>query len=141
MFAPLLSIATLAAELIVTSLVYFIIVDAYRRGTFRTWLAVGVLAYEVLFNISYMLSRLVAGTDAGHAEITTPYETGLAIFHGTFSLVMFLALVAFFIAAARGYARGANFFRDHARLTVAFSVAWAVSILSGILFFVALYLV
>lgn len=140
MTIPLESIITLAAELLVTVFVYFIIWDAYAHGTFRRMLAFGVLAYEALFNISYMVMRLLAGTHDGTAQIMTPYETGLAIFHGTFSLIMFAALIAFFIWAARGYARSEPVLREHRRLTIAFSIAWAVSILSGVAFFVSLYL-
>lgn len=140
MAIPTWSIVTLGTELVVSGFVYFIIYDAYRHGTFRRLTAFCVLAYEVLFNISYMLSRLLAGTHDGTAQILTPYETGIAIFHGTFSLIMFLTLVTFFIIAARAYARGENYFRAHPRLTVAFSVAWLVSVLSGITFFIVLYL-
>ncbi|HQT83200.1 MAG TPA: hypothetical protein PLW99_03565 [Candidatus Paceibacterota bacterium] len=136
MHIPLWSIVTLGTELLVTASVYFIIWRAYRTGAFLRTFAFVVLGYEVLFNISYMLSREAAGQSS---VVYSPYETGLAIFHGTFSLVMFVALVAFFIASARAYARGENYFRDRPRLTLAFSLAWGVSILSGIAFFVALY--
>lgn len=137
---PFWSVFTLVAELIVTAIVYFVIWDAYTRGTFRRALAFGVLAYELIFNITYMTSRLLSGTHDGTAQIMTPYETGLAIFHGTFSLLMFIALIAFFLVAARRYARGEQFFREHRGLTITFSVAWGVSILSGVLFFISLYL-
>lgn len=137
---PLWSIVTLLTELAVSTFVYFILYDAYVTGRFRRHLALAVLAYEVIFNISYMLSRLLVGTHEGATQVYTPYETGLAIFHGTFSLIMFLALIAFFMTAMRCYVRGENYFRTHKGLTITFSVAWAVSVLSGILFFVQLYL-
>ncbi len=140
MHLPLWSVVTLCTELVVTTLVYFIIYDATLRGVFRRGLAFGVLAYEALFNISYMTSRLLKGTHDGTAQIMTPYETGLAIFHGTFSFLMFIALVVFFIVAARAYARGDHYFRTHPRTTILFVSAWGISILSGVLFFFELYL-
>jgi hypothetical protein len=81
MHIPILSTVTLWAELIVTTSIFYIIWKAYRTGVFLRWFAFGVLAYEVLFNISYMLSRELADRDAGPLN---PYETGIAIFHGIF---------------------------------------------------------
>ena len=137
MHIPVWSIVTLVTELFVTASVYFIIWKAYSAGIFLRFFAFAVLAYEVLFNISYMLSRELG--EKGNV-VYSPYETGLAIFHGTFSLVMFLALVLFFLKAARVYARGENYFLRHSRLTSFFIVAWGVSILSGIAFFISLYI-
>jgi hypothetical protein len=137
MYIPILSAVTLFAELLITASVYFIIWKAYRTGTFFRWFAFGVLAYEVLFNISYMFSKELRGDNAG---VLNPYETTLAIFHGTFSLLMFILLLIFFIAAARGYRRGDNYFLKHRQLTIAFVYAWGLSILSGAGLFASLYL-
>ncbi len=133
---PLWSIVTLATELVVTASVLAIIWRAYATGRFMTMFAWWVLGYEFLFNVSYMASR------EAHAATRTldPYLTGLAIFHGVFSLVMFLSLVIFFFVAWRRYGRGENFFAIHPRFTVLFVTAWSISILSGVLLFVQLYL-
>ena len=138
MHIPLWSIVTLFTELIVTTSVYFIIWKAYRTEVFLRHFAFAVLAYEALFNITYMASR--AGSGQGNA-VYSPYETTLAIFHGTFSLLMFAALVGFFMIAAYAYARGENYFLLHRKLTITFVIAWGVSILSGLVFFISLYLV
>jgi len=137
MYFPFWSLVTLCTELLVTASVYAIITRAYRTGVFMRAFALAVLGYEALFNISYMLSRELSSVGA---TVYSPYETGLAIFHGIFSLVMFAALVAFFIAAMRAYQRGENYFRVHPRLTTVFAVAWGVSILSGVALFANLYL-
>lgn len=137
MSIPAWSIITLCTELVVTASVYTIIWRSYRSGTFPTLFAALVLGYETLFNISYMLSRELSTPTTA---VYNPYETGLAIFHGIFSLVMFASLVAFFIAAMRAYKRGENYFASHPRLTIVFSVAWGVSILSGAALFASLYL-
>jgi hypothetical protein len=135
---PILSIVTLLTELVITASVYFIIWKAYRTGAFMRRLAFAILGYELLFNISYMLSREL-GVDES-TVVYNPYETGLAIFHGTFSLLMFVMLFVFFIMAARAYRRGENYFLIHPRLTWSFVLAWGVSILSGIAFFASLYI-
>jgi hypothetical protein len=137
MSLPLWSTVTLFTELVVTASVYFIMWKAYRTGKFLRIFAFVILGYELLFNVSYMLSREVAG----ETSVTyKPYETGLAIFHGIFSLVMFIALVTFFISAARDYKRGKNYFLLQPKLTFLFVIAWGVSILSGITLFTSLYL-
>lgn len=136
MNAPLWSTVTLATELFVTASVYFIVWRAYRTGVFPRMFAFGVLAYEAVFNVSYMFSREVAEQSAA---VYDPYETALAIFHGIFSLLMFVALIVFFLAAARAYRRGDNFFLRHRRLTIVFVIAWGTSILSGVSLFLSLY--
>lgn len=137
MQVPLWSIVTLLTELFVTGSVFYIVLRAYRSGIFLKRFAAIVLGYELLFNVSYMASREVSGAEASSLD---PYVTALAIFHGIFSLVMFLALVAFFITAWRAYGRGENFFAKRSVLTVTFISAWTLSILSGITLFAQLYL-
>ncbi|HUX35548.1 MAG TPA: hypothetical protein VMV71_00780 [Candidatus Paceibacterota bacterium] len=137
MHIPAWSIVTLSTEILVTASVYFIIWKAYRTGILMRYFAIAVISYEALFNVSYMLSRELG--EQGAAAYN-PYETALAIFHGTFSLIMFVSLVIFFLAAIRSYARGVNYFLLHRRLTIAFAIAWGVSILSGITLFASLYI-
>ncbi len=110
---PFWSVVTLMTELGVTAVVFFVIWRAATTGRFSRLLAFGVLAYEVLFNISYMVSR--AGKHVSEvSEGTEPAgEIALAIFHGTFSLLMFVSLIVFFLTAARAYARGENYFAAH----------------------------
>ncbi len=141
MHAPLISVFTLCTELIVTALVFYVIYKAYTTGVFARKLAFGVLTYEVLFNISYMVSRELAEPKGAEEIGESSLLTLLAIFHGAFSMVMFLTLLAFFILAARAYRRGENFFLGHRRVTIAFLCAWTVSILSGVAFFTLLYIV
>lgn len=139
MDAPLSSTLILLAEVVVSVFVYGLIWYGYARGIFFRWVAYGVLFYEIIFNISYMLSRLL-GQVGPSLGVTPPLATALAIFHGTFSIIMFLALIAFFVFASRGYARGDNFFRMHRALTITFATAWGIAVLSGILFYFVLYL-
>ena len=134
---PLWSVATLLTELVVTASVYFIIWKGYRTGIFLRLFAFGILTYEALFNVSYMFSR-VSGVQG--AVTYSPFEIALAIFHGIFSIIMFVTLIAFFLLAARVYSRGENYFLTQKKLTIAFVAAWGISILSGIIFFISLYI-
>lgn len=134
---PVWSALTLATELCVTAGVLYIIWTAYRKGVFLRWLAFFMLGYELIFNVSYMASREV---NAATAPALDPYLTALAIVHGIFSLVMFMALIVFFIVTWRAYGKGGNFFKAHHFLTMLFVSAWTLSVLSGILLFVQLYL-
>ncbi len=133
---PIQSILTLLSELAVTVAVMIIIWRAFTRGQFMRWLALAVIAYEILFNVSYMLSR--EGVES-RSVVYNPYTTGLAIFHGTFSLFMFAALIVFFLVAAARYRRGENYFLSRKGLTLTFVILWFVSILSGIALFASLY--
>ena len=151
MTIPLISIVTLLAEILITVFVYYVIWHAYTTGRFIRRLAFGILAYELVFNISYMLSRELSQKDT---RVYNPYETFLAIFHGIFSIIMFVTLVVFFLVATRVYnnkdnlqkekqetaSAETNFFRNHKYMTGTFVVAWGVSILSGITLFYSLYL-
>ncbi len=139
MDAPLFSVISLVTELLVTASVFYIIYRAYHESVFLRGFAFVVLAYEILFNISYMTSRALRHAPEHPQVHHEPFEIALAIFHGTFSLLMFIALVAFFLVAARAYKRGENFFHLHPRLTGIFIGAWTISIFSGVLFFFVLY--
>jgi len=120
--------------------VFYVIWTAIANVRFNRKLGFGVLAYEVIFNISYMVMRSLEHVSEKPSVVEKPGETALAIFHGTFSLVMFIALVIFFIVADKHYAKGENFFVHHHRLTSVFLYSWSVSVLSGALFFARLYL-
>lgn len=140
MAIPLFSIFALGAEFCVTGVVFYVIWKAVAEVRFNRKLAFGVLAYEAIFNISYMVMRSLEHVNEKAGTVEKPGEVALAIFHGTFSLIMFVALVIFFSVAANRYAKGENFFVHHHRLTSVFLYAWGVSVLSGALFFVRLYL-
>jgi hypothetical protein len=126
----------------VTVAVFYIIYRAYYEHYFLRGFAITVLAYELLFNISYMSSRLFGHVlSEEHAQMHhAPYEIAVAAFHGIFSLLMFILLIVFFIFAIRAYGRGEQFFSNHTKLTLAFVVAWIISIFSGIFLFFLLYL-
>lgn len=72
-------------------------------------------------------------------HIHTSFHTGVAIFHGVFSLTMFILLIIFLLVAMRKYSQGFNFFKKFKWLTFTFVFLWMVAILSGILFYYLAY--
>lgn len=135
--APFLSTFTLITEFFVTAAVITVFWKSSRTGKFPARLAFATLAYEVFFNISYMLFS--SKKREVHESVFT-WKTGLAITHGVLSLIMFLALIWFFISAYRAYKKGENFFVKHKYLTVTFLVFWLISVFSGSFLYVAEYI-
>lgn len=137
MHGPLFSTITLITELLVSAVVYYTLYKGYKHNKFRTKLAFTALIYETLFNISYMFSRVPSHAKAAKATPVTIIF--LAIIHGVLSLIMFVALVVFFIVAWKKYKNGVNYFKEHKKLTTTFLVFWTFSIVSGVLFYFLTY--
>lgn len=138
-FPPLISTLTLFAELVVSAIIYLTLFVGYKRGKFLTIPAFGALIYETLFNITYMVSR---SPDHVKSAVVTPLHLViLGAAHGILSLIMFACLIVFFILAWKNYNKGVNYFREHKTITYLFAVLWTFSILSGILFFLLIYVI
>lgn len=137
MHGPILSLITLFTELVVSLVVYYTLYKGYRHNKFPTKLAFTALAYETIFNISYMFSRVPAHAKA--AKVTSPFLIVLAIVHGTLSLIMFVALVVFFVLAWKNYRKEVNYFYAHKKITFTFLFFWTFSIVSGVLFYLLEY--
>ncbi len=137
---PFLSTFTLITEIFVTIAVLYIFYRSYKYGKFPTKLAFATLAYEVLFNISYMVySSMVRETH--EVTRTFTWKTGVAIFHGVLSLVMFVSLVVFMILAYRAYRTNKNYFYEHKTLSLVFLFFWSVAILSGAMLYFSEYFI
>jgi hypothetical protein len=134
--APLHSTITLCAEIVVSAMVLYSIYWGYMKGKFPVALAGAALLYEILFNVTYMISRLGTQTDN---QFITPVDLILAITHGTLSLIMFITLIIFFILAWIGYRKGINYFKAHRTSTIVFIIFWTISVLSGILLYFVVY--
>lgn len=139
MIIPLWSIATLVTEFFVTAVIFYVIWTAVSRLSFNRTLAFGVIAYEVVFNISYMVFRSIEHEKEAKSIVENSGTEALALFHGIFSLIMFISLIIFFLVADRHYAKGENYFVHHHRLTRIFLFAWGASVLSGAFLFAQLY--
>lgn len=132
---PLYSTITLLAEIVISTIIFYTFYQSFRHNKFPTKLAAFALLYEIVFNITYMASRVPSHTE----KIEIPWHIALAIFHGTLSLIMFVALIVFFVFAWRKYRQGVNYFKAHTNLTILFLVFWSLSVLSGILFYFVEY--
>jgi heme A synthase len=135
---PWFSTFTVFTEAAVTAAVLYVVYSGYAKNKFPVVIAAVALTYEVLFNISYMASRLFTHEDSAQYPDSS-FHIAIAIFHGTFSLIMFVLLLVFMFFAWRGYRSGKNYFRIHRRLTIVFLISWMVAVLSGFLFYYEAY--
>lgn len=138
MHGPLYSTITLFAEILISVIIYYTLYQGYKHSQFPVKLVALALFYELAFNISYMALQVPEHAKA--APVTTPFVLGLAIVHGVLSLIMFIALVVFFVLAWRHYRSGVNYFKAHSFFTILFLVFWTFSIVSGILLYLVSYL-
>ena len=135
---PLFSTFTLFTEILVTASVLYILYSGYKHNIYRKKLVFITLAYEILFNISYMSLRAIEHEKAP-AHVHTPFHIAVAAFHGIFSILMFILLIVFLLFAWRRYEKGENFFKEHKKLTWTFIVLWMTAISSGLLFYYLAY--
>lgn len=135
---PFWSTFTLLTELVVTAGVLYSIKQGYQTGQLPARVLGASLLYEVIVNISYMAHQAVekAGEKVAHSGL----YIGLAIFHGVFSLLMFVSLLVFMLVAMKSYKKGSNFFRSHKIITGVFLVFWLTALFSGIAFYIASYI-
>ena len=135
------STITLASELLLTVAILYIFYTGYTKGTFLSKIALPAVLYETFVNIVYMVSRSTETNSeiaTGAVKHSSAY-VALAIFHGIFSLVMFISLVIFLFTAWQEYKKGNNFFRIHKKLTVSFIALWLISVASGVAFYFVIY--
>lgn len=135
---PFWSTITLLTEILVTASVLYIFYTSHKTGRFPEKLAAVTVGYEILFNITYMASRIFEHKNP--SELMSHAAILLAIFHGTFSLIMFVALLVFLFVAWRAYRKGQNYFAVHSKATIVFIVLWLVAVVSGFAFYYLSYL-
>jgi heme A synthase len=137
MHAPLYSTVTLFAEIVISSIIYYTLYQGYKNNRFPAKLAGFALLYEIVFNISYMASQVPEHAKA--AKVESAFVITLAIIHGILSLIMFIALLLFFLLAWRSYKKEINYFKAHKILTMLFLIFWTFSVVSGIIFYIVEY--
>ena len=135
--APLFSTFTLFTEIVVTVLILYVFYSGYKNGKYPYRIALAALVYETAFNVSYMAYRAVTHVDV---KPGSAFHVALAAFHGVFSLLMFVALIVFQIAAWRSYKKNVNYFSKHKNLTITFIILWLIAIFSGVLFYIESYI-
>jgi hypothetical protein len=131
-----ISTFVLVAELFVSASIFYVFYSSYVKNRFPFVLVAITLAYEIIGNIGYMTYRAMNGNPS---QLSSPLYIGFAIFHGVFSLVMFVALLAFMGIAWKKYRAGTNYFAEHKNLTFTFLTFWIIAVLSGIAFYYLTY--
>lgn len=135
---PLFSTFTLFTEVVVTYVIVWLFYRGYFHNVFHTKIAMLTLLYETLFNISYMSYRALTHESNVGPHHHTPFHIGVAVFHGVFSITMFVLLIVFLTIAWKRYKKE-NFFKKHEFLTAIFLILWFIAIGSGILFYYLAY--
>lgn len=133
---PLFSTFTLVTEVIITCLILYIFYAGYKQNVFHKKIVFFTLAYEIIFNISYMSYRALTHV---HEREHSGFHIAVAAFHGIFSILMFILLIVFFVVAWKKYGQGKNFFKDHKVLTFGFIFLWMIAIFSGLGFYYLAY--
>lgn len=128
---PAFSTLSAATELLVTAAVVWFFYRAFTAQDYRWGLITVAIAYETLFNITYMVMRLFQ-----HEEgVTHQHAAWVSWFlgvHGALSLVMFIGLIAFVVWMWRRHRAGdPDPLGGRRRLAYAFLWLWGLSILSG----------
>ena len=131
----LLSSFILVAEFFVLMLIGHIVYSGYHKGWLSSKLLFFTLAYEIVFNVGYMVIRTANPSSAGGSESVKL----LGMFHGIFSLLMFVVAVAFFILAYRQYKKGINYFKEHKTATILFCACWIIALFSGVALYLLIY--
>ena len=138
MHVPIISTLTLLAEVVVASLIFFVVYSGYARNNFKQKMAKWTIGYEVVFNVGYMLYRSFAHPQS---FALSPLLKTVALLHGMLSLALVVWVIIFFLKARTGYTLGENYFKKHRILTAVFGICWLVSIFSGVLLYIKAYLV
>ncbi|HED04481.1 MAG TPA: hypothetical protein ENI60_06920 [Candidatus Fraserbacteria bacterium] len=133
LFANPYNFSTFAAfsELLVTTAVLTVIISNLRGHPLRWKLLWGTLAFELLVNVSYMVSRtmVIAQYDP------QPLDNWLGLFgmlHGLLSLLMLVGLIVLALLATRAFFRqGQAYFQQHRGLSYLFIILWLISVGSG----------
>lgn len=128
---PLFSTFSALTELVVSLAVYWFFWRGMRFADYRWGLIAVAIAYETLFNITYMVSRLFTH-DEGVTHEHPGWVTAFVAAHGLLSLVMFAGLIGYVIWARRRFVAGlANPLAARRRLSQAFLALWTLSVASG----------
>lgn len=133
MSAPTFSTFSAISELFVTAGVFYVVFTNLKGHGFKWKLAGGVIVFEFLINMMYMIFRMQQQTESSVDSSFVAFAAG----HGVLSLLVFILFAAFSFLAYSANKRGHHFFRDNRTLTYAFIGLWTLSVVSGeVLYFV-----
>jgi len=135
MIAPLYSTFALIAEPFVTTAVFYTFYQGYKHNKLPEKVAIGAIAYETMFNISYMFYKL----PDHFSKFDKAWYAALGAFHGILSLAMFLSLIVFLVLAIKRYRAGINYFRAHKYVSITFLAFWLIALFSGFALYYTTY--
>ncbi len=139
MSIPPFSVFSAVSELFVTAAVFYLVRRNWMRRPFPLPLFLGVALFEAMINVVYMATR-AARASAGTEHVPASMKIFFAA-HGMLSLLAYLVFVILAVFAWQDQKAGRWYFRDRPALTWAFLAVWTVSVVSGEVLFVLLYLV
>ncbi len=119
------------SEIFVTLGVMTVVIHNYRRKGYLWKLAVGLLCFEFLVNMLYMIVRMQEHAQPAGVKAYGATFVALAAAHGSLSLLVFIFFAICSFLARADFRKGKFFYREHARLTFAFIVLWMLSVGSG----------
>jgi hypothetical protein len=122
------------AEIFVTIGVLTVIIQNAKGRAFNGRLALGLILFEFLVNMLYMISRM-----DHHSSIDYPtWFKVLAAVHGSLSLLVFIAFAVYAAVAYSDSKKGRFFFKEHPIQKNIFIFFWMVSVISGeVMYFLA----
>ena len=123
-----LSTLTLAMEILIGVVIFYVIYRGYKENNFPEKLAMFAVAYEIVFNVGYMVYRAVWKPQI--FGLTQALKITAAL-HGILSLIMLIAVVVFFLLARKNYRKDINYFRKYKITTFLFISFWLISLFSG----------
>ena len=133
MSAPAFSTFSAISELFVTAGVFYIIFTNLKGRNFKWKLAAGVIAFEFLVNMMYMIVRMQQHGETNSDAAFVAFAAG----HGFLSLLVFIVFVVFSFMAYSANKKGRHFFQQNRGLTYGFTALWTLSVVSGeILYFI-----
>ncbi len=134
MSAPAFSTFSAISEVFVTAAVFYVVIDNLKGKGFHWRLAVGVIVFEFLVNMMYMVIRMQHHSEANSDAGFVAFAAG----HGFLSLLVFILFVVFAVLAHSAARKGRFFFRENRGLTYGFMALWTLSVVSGeVLYFLA----
>lgn len=136
MHVPIASTITLLMELFIAMIIFYIVYNGYFKNVFSKKMTFFAIAYETVFNVGYMVYRTFAAPSISNLNASWKI---VAMLHGILSLIILVAVIAFFLRASMEYAKNVNSFKEHHFQTKLFLFSWIVSLLSGIALYLKVY--
>ena len=122
---------TAISEIFVTTGVLAVVIHNYQGKGYLWRLAVGLLCFEFLVNMLYMIVRMQEHAQPTGVKAHGAAFVAFAAAHGSLSLLVFILFAICSFLARSDFRKGKFFYREHSRLTFTFIALWMLSVGSG----------